>query len=187
MIPTSNLASKGMFMPQFMPMYQPQLTDGISSAVSQISGGMGDEYTNRLLGALGMGDVSQYQMQQPMLPPMQFYSPYMNPYAGMFSSYIQQPTMYDPLRQSQLTGGTPNDPSTGNPMFTNEEFANFVVNFLPGVGLVRGVGDVLGGLFGGDTTPSTTDDAYSSRGGGSMSSSQAASAAAADTSYGPSF
>ena len=68
---------QGMFMPQFMPMYQPQPTDGISSAVSQISGGMGDEYTNSLLSALGMGDVSQYQMQQPM----------MNPYAGMLSGY----------------------------------------------------------------------------------------------------
>ena len=66
---------QGMFMPQFMPMTQP--TDGISSAVGQISGGMGDEYTNSLLSALGMGDVSQYQMQQPM----------MNPYAGMLSGY----------------------------------------------------------------------------------------------------
>jgi hypothetical protein len=128
---------------------------------------MGDEYTNSLLNALGMGDVSQYQMQQPMPPPMQFYSPYMNPYAGMFSPFMQQPIMYDPLRESQLTDGTPNDPSTGNPIFTNEELANFVVNFLPGVGLVRGVGDVLGGLFGGNTPPSTTapstsDSAYDS-------------------------
>ena len=64
-----------MFMPQFT--FMPQPTDGISSAVSQISSGMGNEYTNSLLSALGMGDVSQYQMQQPM----------MNPYVGMLSGY----------------------------------------------------------------------------------------------------
>jgi hypothetical protein len=79
---------QGMFQP-YMPMYQFQPTDGISSAVSQISGGMGDEYTNRLLGALGLGDVGQYQMQQPMYQPMPFYNPYMNPYAGMFSPFMQ--------------------------------------------------------------------------------------------------
>jgi hypothetical protein len=68
-----------------MPMYQPQPTDGISSAVGQISGGMGVDYANRLLGALGLGDVGQYQMQQPM--------PYFNPYEGMLS----QPNYLMPL------------------------------------------------------------------------------------------
>ena len=90
---------QGMFMPQFLPMPQP--TDGISSAVSQISSGMGDEYTNSILSALGMGDVSQYQMQQPM----------MNPYAGMLSGYgmTAQP-QFDPYAlptspQANVYGG----------------------------------------------------------------------------------
>jgi len=81
----------------YMPMYQPQPADGISSAVSQISSGMDDAYTNRLLGALGLGDVSQYQVQQPMYQPMPFYgSPYgmYNPFmTGMFSPYMQQPML----------------------------------------------------------------------------------------------
>ena len=165
---------QGMFQPM-MPMYQPQPTDGISSAVSQISGGMDDEYTNRLLGALGLGDVSQYQMQQPVYQPMPFYNPYMNPYAGMFSPFMQQPfgPMFDTTASNYMGGQY--DPTGGNdPMIEGS---------LPSFGLMG----MLSELFGGDSTPSTTDDAYSSSDGGSMSSSQAASAAAADTDYGPSF
>jgi hypothetical protein len=107
--------NQGMFQPM-MPMYQPQPTDGISSAVSQLSGGMGDEYTNRLLGALGLGDVGQYQMQQPVYQPMSFYNPYMNPYAGMFSPFMQQPSTADLYYQSQInpSSGTENaNPGVG--------------------------------------------------------------------------
>ena len=103
---------QGMFQPM-MPMYQPQPTDGISSAVGQISGGMGDEYANRLLAALGLGDVGQYQMQQPMYQPM----PYFNPYAGMFSPFMQQTQGYDPSGESQLTG--PDTPYQSNPFMRN--------------------------------------------------------------------
>ena len=165
----------GMFQPM-MPMYQPQPTDGISSAVSQISGGMGDEYTNRLLGALGLGDVGQYQMQQPVYQPMPFYNPYMNPYAGMFSPFMQPSgPMFDTTASNYMGGKY--DPTGGN---VNTPL---IEGSLPSFGLMG----FLSELFGGDTPPSTTDDAYSSSDGGSMSSSQAASAAAADTDYGPSF
>jgi len=154
----------------------PSQTDGISSAISQIAGGMDDAYTNRLLGALGLGDVSQYQIQQPMPTPMPFYgSPYgiYNPFmTGMFSPYIQQPT-FD-TTQSNFMGGQ-YDPTGGNkPMIEGS---------LPSFGLMG----LLSELFGGSSTPTTTDDAYSSGDGGTMSASQAASAAAADTDYGPSF
>ncbi len=136
------------------------------------------------------GGVSYPQFNREYNPyqsynPFQLGSPYMmNPYRSMFSPFMQQPIMYDPLRQSQLTGGTPNDPSTGNPMFTNQEFFGLLSNLLPGVSALRGVGNTIAGglrFFGGNTTPSTTDDARS------MSSSQASSLRAADTSYGPSY
>lgn len=159
-------------------MFSPYPTNGISSAVSQISGGMDDAYTNRLLGALGLGDVSQYQMQQPVYQPMPFYgSTYgmSNPFlTGMFSPYMQQPT-FD-TTQSNFMGGQ-YDPTGGN---VNTPL---IEGSLPSFGLMG----ILSELFGGSSTPTTTDDAYSSDGGGSMSSSQAASAATEDTEYGPSF
>lgn len=95
----------------------PSQTDGISSAVSQISGGMDDAYTNRLLGALGLGDVSQYQVQQPMPTPMPFYgSPYgmYNPFmTGMFSPYMQQPMLTSDGRED-FNNGNNNTPYQSN-------------------------------------------------------------------------
>jgi hypothetical protein len=117
LIPASQAPQSQMPMMPMMPMYQPQPpTDGISSAVSQISGGMGDEYTNRLLSALGLGDVSQYEIPEPMSQPMPYYNPYMNPYAGMFSPFMQQPSTADLYYQSQInpSSGTENaNPGVG--------------------------------------------------------------------------
>lgn len=113
-----NLSQQGMFSMPYAPMYQPPPVDGISSAVQQISGGMDDAYTNRLLGALGLGNVSQYQVQQPMYQPMPFYgSPYgmYNPFmSGMFSPYMQQPMLtpdgreqFDPTNQGTSVAPAP--------------------------------------------------------------------------------
>ena len=116
-----------------------------------------------------------------------------NPYGGMFSGfggfnpYMQSYQMQQPMMPRQFGGGNSDMVNVqGNPMFTNQEFVSLLSNLVPGVGAVRGVGNFLGGLFGGTRTPSTTDDAYSSSDGGTMSSSQAASAAAAET-MSPSF
>jgi hypothetical protein len=97
---------------------------------------------------------------RPRIPPVLFGEPVsrvlpsdynpadMNPYAGMFSPFMQQPILYNPFRQSQLTGGTPDVKNpTGNAMFTNQEFFDLLSRVAPIVGTVRGVGDTLDGAI----------------------------------------
>lgn len=80
---------------------------------------------------------------------------FINPQTGAMPVYeqqrlmqqqmMQQPAGYGPLVRTGM-GDTPDVNVSGDPMFTNEEFANFAVNMIPGVATVRSIGDFIDGL-----------------------------------------
>lgn len=110
------------------------------------TGGYGTGTNYIPMGARMLTPSGGYATQPMMMPSY-------NPYIGMFSQYIQQPTMPDLYYQGQINPSSGSEYATpaGNAMFTPEEFLNLTVNFIPGVGFVRNSGRFLNTLFGGDS------------------------------------